>query len=97
MHHLYDYLISLESLKAGYVNCMIGVDASHKGGITACSIAQESMNKETLTDPDLIKFCAETGAKGEQAIMDYNTRLFRKQWGGFLPVSINDKWEVSHG
>jgi glycosyltransferase involved in cell wall biosynthesis len=34
-HHFYDKSISIESLKAGYVNKMIGVYCHHRGGITA--------------------------------------------------------------
>ena len=103
-HHLYDYDISMTSLSAGYRNIVVGVDFTHRGGITACQgDAQASFALVVAEDPELAAHLVKlretnSGTTPEMAIMDYNIQVFRRKWchSGMLPIYFDQDFRVSH-
>lgn len=108
VHHLYDYMISMDSISAGFNNIVVGIDFTHTGGITACrGDAQTYFKKAVNDDFELLKHYEKLKEKNkditpEQVIMDYNIQMFRNKYvnKGYLPLYITQDWiasrDISH-
>jgi len=102
-HHIYDYDISLSSLRARYVNAVVGIEFAHRGGITAISDwAILSFSEWCEKDETLKKYFADNMQYNpkltqEQAIIDFNTQRFFKKWAGFIPCFMNDNFHLIKG
>lgn len=79
VHHIYDYDISIASIKAGFYNLVVGIDFTHEGGITACA-------------GDFQIQCNAMG--GEQDIMNFNMKRWAEKWGASMPIIITDGWKI---
>jgi len=103
-HHIYDYDISLTSLRTNYINTVIGIKFMHRGGVTAISAAAYESYQDFLdNDADLQKYYQEEIKKGnttithELTIQKYNMVRFAKKWAGFIPCFVNENYHLIKG
>lgn len=106
LHHIYDYDISMESLNAGYINMVLGVDFLHKGGETAIRIQEvwNTFERELKNDPELAKYGMEEMRKEptkrwtpEIIAQKYNMRRFKEKWTikkKMLPCYTTDNYKL---
>lgn len=71
--HCYDLDISMESIKAGFKNVVVGVEAMH--------ISNGGMTRKTKEYKDLVK--------DDYGLLKKNCKIFAKKWKSFLPLKIS--------
>lgn len=86
-HHKYDNDIGLESIARGFDNEVWGIPCHHISGVTANRPDWQNQATSLMGNP--------TNVSGDQAIMDMNIQSFNGKWSPYMPLFVNNNYELS--
>lgn len=87
-HHLYDRDASLESIRHGYKNIVLGVPCHHMSGLTANRTEYQTWVDEKTGNKDFT---------GDKWTHDENTEIFKEKWKNVLPIYVEDDFRFRSG